>query len=166
MGERVPAAGSAFRRGAQRIASKEGADGALVGNDGGRVDAARRDVGISREDGLRFIERSRVMRIARRRGGLDECGGRVGKRGGLAGQAKRLGVLGEFRPACKAVLAGYDELRIGELEGRGANYVQRLVVEPRVITRNAVEGLGRGLATTVEKILGLLLILFEARLFG
>ena len=48
-------------------------------------------------------------------------------------------VLREFRPAFK-----YDELRIGEAEGCGANYVRRLVMEPRVIARNAIERLGRG----------------------
>ena len=58
-------------------------------------------------------------------------------------------------PAFKAVLAGYDELRIGEAEGRDANYVRRLAVQPRMITRHAIERRGRGLAIIAEKIFGL-----------
>lgn len=59
--------------------------------------------------------------MARRAGSFDERGGGVGERDDLAGQPERLDVLGELGPAFEAMLAGYDELRIREVEGRDAD---------------------------------------------
>ena len=64
------------------------------------------------------------------------------------------------------MLAGYDKLRIGEAEGRSADDARRLVVESRMIARNAIKRSGRCLGVTVEKILSLFLVLFEVGLIG
>lgn len=88
------------------------------------------------------------------------------KRGDFAAQLQSLDVPGELGPALEAVLAGDDELRIGELKGHEADGVQRLVTEPGMMPRDAVEHRRLGLRVAVEKILGLLLVLFEVSVVG
>ena len=104
------------------------------------------------------------MPVARRAGSFDERDGGVGEKDDLTGQPECLDVLGELRPALKAVLAGYYELCICEGEGRGPDGVRRLVLESRMMARDAIERAGRGLGVSAEKILGLLLVLFEVGL--
>jgi hypothetical protein len=101
---------------------------------------------------------------------FDKRGNRVSagirQRRNFARQPQHLDVRGELRPAFETVLAGEDKLRIGEAQGRGADDVRRLILAPRMMARNAVERGGLGLRVTVEKILGLLLVLFETGLIG
>jgi len=104
--------------------------------------------------------------VPRRACGFDECRGGVIERGDFAAQPERLDVLGKLRPAFETVLAGDDELRIGELKGRQADGVQRLAMEPRMMLSDAIERRRFGLGVRVEKILGLLLVLCEVGLTG
>ena len=74
MRERVPAAGSAFRTGAGGVAGKNCVHSIFIRDDGGGVDVARRDMRVPGEDQLRFVDRSRTVRVAGRYGGFEECG--------------------------------------------------------------------------------------------
>src|SRR4029077_5649651 len=148
------------------IASEEGAHSGFVGNDGGSVDAALRDVRVPSEDHLSLLDRSRVMPVTRHAGSFDERGRGVRERSDLAGQPEHFDVLGEPRPAFEAVLAGYNKLGIGEVERRAADSARRLVVVSRMMAGDAMERAGRGVGVSVEKILGLLLVLFEVGLIG
>ena len=58
----------------------------------------------------------------------------------------------ELWPAFEAVLAGYDMLYIGKLEGSAAD---------GVVATNAIERAWLGLGNCVKKILRLLRVLFE-----
>ncbi|MBV8810996.1 MAG: hypothetical protein JO033_20190 [Acidobacteriaceae bacterium] len=72
----------------------------------------------------------------------------------------------EVRPTFKTVLARNDELRVGKLEGRTTKRMLRLILEPRMMARDAVEYRTGSLCTSAEKIFRLLLVLLEIGLIG
>ncbi|HVV46385.1 MAG TPA: hypothetical protein VHC72_14330 [Bryobacteraceae bacterium] len=73
---------------------------------------------------------------------------------------------GEFRPAFETVLAGNHELRIGKMKWRTAHRVSGLVLQPRMMARDALErGCGSS-GTGAEKVFGLFSVLFEVGLIG
>jgi hypothetical protein len=123
-------------------------------------------VRVPGEDHFRFFERSGSVPVPGRAGGFDESGGRVIEGGDFTAQPERLDVPSELRPTFKTVLAGDDELPVGKVEGRATNRILRLVLEPRVMVRDAVERRTRSLRTSAEKIFRLLLVLFEIGLIG
>jgi hypothetical protein len=145
---------------------EESSDGSLIGEDHGSVNAARRNVRVTGEDHLRVLERSGSVPAPGRTGGLDESGGRVIEGGDFTAQQERLDVADELRPTIESVLAGDDELRVGKVERRATNRILRLVLEPWVMTRDAVKRCTRSLYTSAEKIFRLLLGLFEVGLIG
>jgi hypothetical protein len=101
--------------------------------------------------------------VPRRAGGFDESGSRVIEGGEFTAQPERLDVPGEIRPT---VLAGDDELRVGKVEGRTTKRILRLVLEPRMMARDAVEYRTGSLCTSAEKLFRLLLVLLEVGLIG
>jgi hypothetical protein len=134
--------------------------------DRGSVNAARRNVRVPGEDHLRFFECSGSVPVPGRAGGFDESGGRVIEGGDFTAQPERLDVPGEIRPTFETVLAGSDELRVGKVEGRATKRILRLVLEPRVMARDAVERRTASLCTSAEKIFRLLLVQLEIGLIG
>ena len=72
----------------------------------------------------------------------------------------------KIRPIFEAVLAGNDELRVGKVEVRATNHILRLVLEPRMMARDAVERRAPSLCMSAEKIFRLLLVLLDAGLIG
>lgn len=124
VGDRVPVMRSAVSGGERGITGEEGADGGLIGEDRCRVNAGGGDMGIAGEDELRVLEPAgAVPAVTGDAGefdegvdGVSECGagGRVFE--GLD-EAKRFKVRGKLWPGWKAVLAGNEELAIGEDDG-------------------------------------------------
>ena len=164
--ECVPIAGSTRRGGTGGIACQQVAHRDLIRNEGGSVDTARRDVRVLSDDHLGPMQRSRAVALTRHASSFDECTGGIGEQADLTLQPNDLDVAGELRPAFEAVLAGNDQLRIGEPEPRGADGILWLVVEPRMMTRDAIESARRGSRVSAEEIPALLSVLFQVRLIG
>jgi len=104
------------------------------------------------------------MPVPGRVGGLDACRGGVIGRVDFAAQPEGRDAPDELPPIFETILAGDDELRIGEPKGREAYGLQRLLIEAGMMPRDAIERRRFGLG--VEKILGLFLVLFEVGLVG
>jgi hypothetical protein len=82
VGEGVPSVRAAFDCGECGVACEEGADGGLVGEDGGGVDVCGGDFGVALEDELRVLEGSGgVAVVSWDAGGFDEGGDGVGEFG-------------------------------------------------------------------------------------
>ena len=92
---------------------------------------------------------------------FDEGGDGVGEIGDGVDEIDGADVGGEFWPGFEAVFAGKDELGIGEDEAGDANIGLGEFLEAGMMVGDANEGCGRPKAVIVEKILGLLLVLFE-----
>jgi hypothetical protein len=137
--------------------------GGFVGEDGGGVDVGGGDARIALEDEPSLFERAAAVPVvARDAGGLDEGGYGVGEIGDCANEALDLEIRGEFRPALEAVLAGEDELSVGESEAGGGHFVEGELVEPGVEAPDEVNRVRVRCVMGVEEVLGLFFVLFEA----
>ena len=112
--QRIPAKWTALGRSERGVAREEVAHGRLVGDHRCRVDAAPRDLRMTRADRLGPFERARRMPCARRSGRLEEGCQRIGQRFDFMCDGERLDVRRERWPAVEAMLARDDELRVGE----------------------------------------------------
>ena len=104
------------------VAREKGADGGLVGKDGGGVDAGGGDLRVACENELGVFERAGgVAGVAGDAGDFDEGGDGIGEFGDDADEGEGVDVRGELWPALEAVFAGEDELGVGEGEGSAAD---------------------------------------------
>ena len=118
MGERVPAARSAFRGGARRVVRDENAARRFRRRGLQRCRYCCGDVRVPGEDHLGLVECARTMPVERHACSFHErgAGSSSEEAGGSAGASR---CVCEPRPAFESVLAGYHKLRIRELEWRG-----------------------------------------------
>ena len=118
MGERIPLVRAAGGGCECWVARKTVANGSLVSEGGGAVDAVSRDLGVAGEDGLGMLESAGgVPAVGIDAGGGEEGTERIGQVFDGAGDAERFDMHCECGPRVEAVLAREHKLGIGEGDG-------------------------------------------------
>lgn len=94
-------------------------------------------------------------------GGFDEgCGG-IGEIGCGADEVLGFEVGGEFGPALEAVVAGDDELGVGESEAGGTNFVEGKLVELRMDAPDVMNRIDLPSLMGVQEVFGLFSVLLK-----
>ena len=144
------------------ILDEEFFDGGFVGEDGGGVDVRGGDVRVAVEDELGVFEGARGVRVvARNARGFDEGGDGIGEVGDSADKAVGFEVGGEFGPTLEAVLAGEDELSVGEREVCAGDVGNGESVKGGVMAMDTTDGFRVGGAMGLQEFFGLFFVLFE-----